>query len=428
MRDADVEFSFEGRGFAGHELNSCQAIGPRKVLRRRSTKRSWATALTTVVLLGCQQPAAAANLWGQLEAGPFDVGLNWVTYIDSTRVDPQSAPTTGGRPIEAAVWYPASSGKGQDRLQFVDYLRFLPELGEASQGQAFQKWLAEAISGDASAVERGTLEQILESPMRARRNASPAPGAFPLVLWTMRHGTVVAQSVLCEYLASHGYVVAAARFAGPALPRPWALKTEQEKQATFATHLRDLGFALDSLEKEPNIDGSRVAIMTWSYAAELALRMQLEHANVRLVIGLSSNPLSPAGLYQGTNAASYLDAEKLTVPYVVMTERIAPNGQERTAPTILAQSAAESYFVVFPDLAHGSFNFVEGMLPGVWGIERVQAWSRGGAIAQTGYETISRSVRAFLDYFLAAGTAPKQLDRSWKKELPPGFVTVTQYR
>jgi len=330
-------------------------------------------------------------------------------------------------PILSLIYKPRDDEKGQARLLFRDYLHLLPQFRENPHPDSLYAWLSIGISGTANAIQRDTLDLILTSAMQASQSPSPSPGVFPLVLWTMRHETVVAQSVLCEYLASHGYVVAAARYAGPALPLPWAIETEEEKQSTFATLLQDLNFALERLEKESSVDSSRIAILTWSYAAELAPRVQMQHANVQLVMGLSSNPLSSMGVYQGMHAASHLDVERLRVPYVIMTERLGVNGQEITPPAILDTLSSESYYVSFPDLAHGNFNALEGMVPGVFGITKVQPWSTGGAIAQLGYETISRYVLFFLDHHLKAGAVSEQVDRAWEAELPPGFVTVTTY-
>ncbi|MEM7357321.1 MAG: hypothetical protein AAF657_41280, partial [Acidobacteriota bacterium] len=218
-----------------------------------------------VVCLGCQAPAQAASPWGRLQPGQFDVGLRLATFSDSARVEPEASPSKTGRGVEIAIWYPASSGDGHERLQFADYVRHLPQFRQEVSQEALRKWLAIGISGKAGALERRTLEQILAAPMHAIRDAAPAAEKFPLVLWTMRHDTLVAQSVLGEFLASHGYVVAAARYAGPDLPRPWAIKTAEDKLATFATHLQDLELALTSLEKEPYVDAARVAIFTWSY-------------------------------------------------------------------------------------------------------------------------------------------------------------------
>lgn len=384
-------------------------------------------AITLLLLTGCQKQIEVSQLWGRLEGGSYDVGLRVTTFVDSTRVEPQHDQHVGGRPIEVALWYPASESSEQTRLRFRDYVELLPHHWDTSNLDALHEWLSVGISGDANAVGQDTLDRILTTPMRASFDALPSPGQFPLVFWTMRHETIVAQSVLGEYLASHGYVVASARYAGPALPMPWTLTTKDEKLSTFATHLQDMTFALERLERESIVDSSRIAISTWSYAAELASRVQVQHANIQLVIGLSSNPLSPIGLYQGTDAASHLDVERLIVPYVVMTERIGPNGQERAPPAILTELPSESYYVSFTDLGHGNFNVLEGMVPGVFGITRVQPWSTGGAVAQLGYEAIARNVLSFLDHYLKKESAPEQLDRTWEEELPAGFVTVTRY-
>lgn len=382
----------------------------------------WRASMVSVALLlgGCgAEPVERSPLWGSLEPGDFGVGFRATTHLDDSRTSENGR----ARGIEAHVWYPAVDGRA-GALRFRDYVHHATRI-EADDRDALRGWLAVAVTGSATGVAHDTLDLILDALMYARADAAAARGAHPLVLWTVRHETTVAQSVLSEYLASHGYVVAAVRHAGEPLPFPWAMDSTEEKLRTFETHLEDLSAGLKSLLAEPGVDESRIGVLTWSYAAELAPRIQRIHDSVRIVMGLSSNPLATYGLYLGPLAASFLVPEDLSASYVVMTERISGNGQERRPPPILDELASESFFVSFRDLAHGSFNVVEGMIPGVFGISTVQPWSKGGDVARLGYETIARYARAFLDRALRPEAALEP--PPWENESPGAFATTTRY-
>ncbi len=374
-------------------------------------------------LPSCAAGPQTSALWGELQPGAYEVGFRIVTFPND--MNGAAAAPADNSPIEVMIWYPTNVASNAPRLTFSDYLHLVSELRHGSDEKELHAWLATGISGDASRVGNDTLAQILATRMQAVSDAPILKEQFPLVLWTMRHGTMVAQSVLCEYLASHGYVVAFARTTGAQLPLPWEMETAAEKLLTFSRHLRDLNFALEHLTLEPDINPASVAMVTWSYAAELAPRMQTQHPSVKLVIGLSSNPLSLSGLYQGDVAAAHLEPDSLDVPYVVMTEQFGFDGNERGVPPLLDKLPVPGYLLSFSNLAHGNFNALEGMVPALFGVIKVQPWSTSGQNAKLGYETISRYALHFLNTYLKWG-GPFQ-EPEWQKELPPGFVRVTQH-
>ncbi len=376
-------------------------------------------------LFSCQDdlPKSKSLMWGELSSGAYAVGFRVSTFFDSTRRDVTLSEK--GRPIEIMIWYPTELSTQSPQLTFKDYLLLVPELERDASSAHIRKWLSGAISGDTLGVSNDTLERMIATEMQAMPNAPLTDEKFPFILWTMRHNTMVAQSTLCEYLASHGYVVGYARYGGERLPLPWEMKTATEKLNVFKKHLDDLDFALHCMSNEPDVIPSSAAVITWSYAAEFAPQMQLNNSAIELVVGLSSNPLSRFGLYQGNEAGAHLKPERLNVPYVVMSEEIGFDGNKRSAPAILDELPADAHYLSFRDLAHGNFNMLEGMLPALFDVNKVQSWSNAGEAAQLGYETISRYTLCFLDLYLKkeAGIYCQTL----AGQLPSGFIEVTQH-
>ncbi len=169
-------------------------------------------------------------LWGNLLPGQYAVGLRVLTVYDQSRADTHGR----GRPIQITMWYPAKPLHESQRVLFADYFLFsanpdAPMSQETSRADSLRSDLCSAISGQPTGIENSLLVQILASPMLAIKDAQATKGNFPLVFWSARHGTIAAQSILCEYLASHGYAVAFARYLGPALPLPYQATSREQK-------------------------------------------------------------------------------------------------------------------------------------------------------------------------------------------------------
>jgi hypothetical protein len=360
----------------------------------------------------------APTLWGNLKPGRHNVGLRVITSFDKTRGASQEK---DGRPVEITLWYPSRQASDAS-LTFADYFKLIYQ--EPVQEGVLRQELAKAISGDEKSIDQATIDRILSAQMLASLDTRPATGRYPLVLWSARHSTMAAQSVMCEYLASQGYVVAFARYKGSPLPLPYESKSDEEKSSTLDTHVRDMEFALTELRKLSNVMADSVAVLSWSYAGESATEFQRRNKAVRLVIGLSTNLLSN-WVYR-PSALSSLDAAQLRVPYVLISERIGTNGAAKTAPAILKDMRAGSFYITFNNLAHGSFNALEGMIPAVMGITKVQPWSKAGSESKIGYETACQYSLRFLDAYLKTKSDPLK-NWAWREGLPEGFVMIDRY-
>ncbi len=315
---------------------------------------------------------ASPRLWGDLEPGPHKVGFRVLAA--------ESAPGSAGwqpRAVEVAVWYPALRSAKSAALTFGDYFALAPDLQKRSPT------LAVAVTGDEAGISEELEKAILNSPMFAQRDASPASRSFPVVLWSARYGTLAAQSVMSEYLASHGYVVAAVRPKDAEEKLPFELKTPEEKLEELDAQDDDLRGALRAVRVMPIADDIRAAIIAWSYAGESAWRNGQSDAGIELIIGLDTNVHANWVYHPGPSTApmrgSFVKLDK---------ETPALNGP-----------------------AHGNFNALEGMIPGVFGIERVQRWSRGGPAAKNVYETLAAEVH-------------RSLDRTFQKEKARPYTTI----
>jgi dienelactone hydrolase len=353
---------------------------------------------------------AAPAMWGDLPHGPFGVGFR------RERVRHAGAATL------VDTWYPARDGGAP--MAFADYLRLSTDLrgaapGFPERGEPLAATLSTAVTGSADGVAAGTAAAILASPMAARRDAPAAPGAWPLVLWTPRYATTVAQAVMSEYLASLGFVVAFPHVEGGAR-LPFELPTAEEKQAELRARVADMRAALAHLQRAAHVDASRTGVIAWSYTGEMAARFVADEPSVALVAGLSTNLLSD-WVFDPAALAGY--SPRPTAAWALLAQ---DDGKPRHAPRVL-DAVASRYVIDFPGLGHGSFNALEGHLPSRMGIERVQKWSvssRGGAL---GYEAAAVIVGRLLRHHLE-GAATQPLARlPLTTGIPTGVASVREF-
>ena len=368
-----------------------------------------APALLLLLLAFSTAARAEPRLWGRLRPGRFAVGFRTIP--------------NGASPGELQVWYPADSDSSR-RLTFGDYLRLSHDLKDAAPGfehgiEALRRTLSAAVTGEDSALSGAVADEILALPMAAGRDAAPASGRFPLVLWTHCYGTTAAQSVLSEYLASHGFVVVFAP-EPTAPPMAYDLDGPARKLAEFARLERRMERALRTARAMPDVQPDKVAILAWSYAGESAVALQHHAPSVRLVVGLSTNILD--GWIYRPDRLALLSARDLGVPYVLL------EGDTRVRPPVMNQAGAPAFFVHLPEMSHGSFNVLEGMLPSVMGIPTVPKWSRAGPRQQLGYEVAAQYVLRSCEHYLDAIPTLDTPYVMWSPdgELPANFVTVEQ--
>jgi len=326
--------------------------------------------LAVAVACSGDRAAPSDSAWGPgFEAGPYAVGFR----------DEVVTRTTGdgvARPLTLSIWYPARAPG--DRMRLGELLTLVLREGqlEEARGLAPEAALAAATTGDSTAIPRETARAALDAPTLAARNAEPAGGRFPLVLWGSRHATVLAQAPLAELLASHGMVVATAWSSEPPLAFIWEEKPESEKEATLAAQTDDLRFALATLRSDPTVDAGRTVLIAWSYGGQTAGRVQELEPGVRGVIGLDAN-IAPARSEESL---------RLRHPFLWLIGRdTTRRGLER-----LDSLDASVLLARLPELAHGDFNAMESHLPARLGADTLFPWSRGGEVGIRGFEALAR--------------------------------------
>lgn len=329
---------------------------------------------------------AQGPLWGALEPGPHRVGFRMVEVHDKSQTNHQGQ---RGKPLQIRWWYPVET-TDQPPVTLEHYARLLTADTTATR-ERVRLTLAYEISPIAYyALDLARVDAALDLPMAAVAHAPAATGRFPLVLWSVRHATPVGQSVLSEYLASHGYVVATVADPG-LLPRyPYEVQPEAAEHRTRMIYVQDMEFTLGYFSDHPMVNTEQTALMTWSFGGLSAVLAQLRNPDIDAVISLDA---TNGWSYDRLRKFDDYENTRLNVPYLVMhIDRDDP----RTLFDLVQY--ADAHRLTFHTLKHGTFNVHEDLLPVHQNLKPVAPWSLGTAEAVRGYAMISRASRHFLDY------------------------------
>src|SRR5262245_4587027 len=287
-----------------------------------------------------------------LDYGPHAVGFRIISKKDASReyfLPGSTDDSPGGygpRAVQIVVWYPATGATAIGAMTFKDYVLagaeeevFGPP-SRARRDKALEEFRRDTLSQGADPRD---LDRLLDSKVRASRDAPPEAGSFPLVLYA--HNFTYEKSVLCEYLASHGFVVASVPYLGTYERDPDVGVTLLE------TEIRDLEVALDVLSGDAGSGNRRVGIVGMSFGALSALGFQMRHPRVAAVVSLDGGIGSATDPYMLKQSPFYsLERVRAPLLHLYGTDVAGPE-----LPFVRGLKYSERWLVGFPGLRHGDF-------------------------------------------------------------------------
>jgi dienelactone hydrolase len=230
------------------------------------------------MFLFCSHNASGSNflLWGELEKGKFSVGFKtkWAldysrayntTFSDETAYTQTKAP----RPILINIWYPASdsSAKKMTQGEYLNFLSSRPQLVKFSKELAdyerdiIAQEVVKKEEKEFDDDEKHLFEELLSTPTAAVKNAKEQIGKFPLIIYHSGLGSSIEDnSVLCEFLASYGYVVISSAFQ-EASGDSFNIDAGENSRA-------DIRYLIDYARRLPNVDWNKLALMGHSAGAQ----------------------------------------------------------------------------------------------------------------------------------------------------------------
>lgn len=317
---------------------------------------------------------AAPIQWGGLQPGPHAVGFRVLQTWDHTRRYQFGQPgEETARPLQICVWYPAQQNRGP-RYRLADYLRWrATELGGTNQTDAAVQPYRDTLRGQlgqffAPDQADQQFERALATETAAVWDASPAPGRHPLVIHAF--GGLLMQSVMLEYLASHGYVVATFPLLGT---RPAFRELGEWNPEAYLTLAGDIAFVRGEMNRRSEVDPGLCAVI--GMGAYAGVVHQLAAMDLTAIASLESPYPDGLGDLPGFEEA------RLRAPIF----DLASTGSDAGKGWLDSTRYAPRWAVRLGDLPHGDFY-------------QLRRLARPELATQdVGYEIIARGTLAFLD-------------------------------
>jgi len=255
--------------------------------------------------------------------GPYRVGLRVVHQYDEARawrgeIDPVSGQRNEGeaaRPVQTLVWYPAT-GAGKPMV-YADYLRLIGSEDDFTRSDTAVRAVADSFVRRVYMAESGPVQgqAALAGAMRARRDAAPARGRFPVVIYAPSISAPAMENAdLCEYLASHGYIVLASPSVGT---RGREMANDLEGAETQAA---DIAFLVRYAHGLLHADAKRLAVAGYSWGGLANVLAAARDRRIKALVNLDGSVRAYPELVAG---AKYLAPDALRAPMLFVAGRPA---------------------------------------------------------------------------------------------------------
>lgn len=197
-------------------------------------------------------------------AESYAIGFREIHITDTTRV---YKPATGitdylhYRPIDLDIWYPADSITHDTALLFRDILGLLPQRANyytASQvGDGMSQNIAQMFCDYFKCSDSA---RVLNFESNSYRNAMPAKGSFPLVIYLAAYNGMSYENFLMfETLARNGFVVASISSIGR-YPGDMTMNGED-----LSEQVNDALASVKILKAIPDVDTSQIGLVGYSW-------------------------------------------------------------------------------------------------------------------------------------------------------------------
>jgi len=251
-----------------------------------------------------------------LNFGVYSVGFKHYTVSDSTRTYSRIYDYTNQktpRPIPTSIWFPSQeSVDGKKQLKVLDYLEILKEEEEEEYlpNEQILNWFYYANTPD----NQGHLKEKTTTYL----GLEFADGSFPVVVYTPSYqASSIENFRLCEYLASHGYIVIASPSRGT--DTRWFSGNNPKEMETQA---RDVEFLIKEVAKLPTANANKIATIGFSFGGLSNILAQTRNDRINAIVSLDGTERYQFGLLK---KSPFFEPKKMDVPYIHMAQKDIPD-------------------------------------------------------------------------------------------------------
>jgi pimeloyl-ACP methyl ester carboxylesterase len=231
--------------------------------------------------------------------------------------------------------------------------------------------------------------KFLSLPSASYEKAQPAAGQFPLVMYSAGYNNRSHDnSVLAEYLASNGYVVATVPQVGTRSTR----LTLRINPVDLETQARDLEFAMGKIQELSFVSRDKLAVVGYSMGGIVALQIAARNPNVDAVVGLDASYRAPR-FVPLVLASSSFNPRGMRAPILSLQSGNPAEASAQDSAVLDSLRFADRYVARVGRAMHGDFSDFAMLAP----LFPVDVQGRTAIDSRESYQAVARYVLHFLD-------------------------------
>lgn len=296
------------------------------------------------------------------------------------------------RPIPVSIWYPGNKVPNDiNPMLVLEYMEILKEEEE------WEYLPNEQILNWFYYPNTGNNQNHLKEQAKAFFGIEPMNGKFPVVVYAPSYqASSIENFALCEFLASHGYIIISSPSRGT---ENRFLEGGTEKD--METQARDIEFLIKEATKIPNADPHRIATMGFSFGGLSNVLSQMRNENIEAIVSLDG---SIKYQFETLKKSPFFNINKVDVPFIHMAQKDIPMQvlKEDNIDSTLNHKfefyhsiTTNAYQLKFHNLTHSYFSTL-----GVLFQQRDKRQDKSDWEIMESYRLVSDYTLNFLDAFL----------------------------
>jgi len=290
--------------------------------------------------------------------GPYEVGFESYQTYDHSRSYLLGEDSIS-RPLLFHFWYPSKGKKTGSAMSYKHYIDLIAQREDFKRPQSeIDEFSFNYIKGYSDYAKKNfeldtsiSTHEILDAPVFARSGIpiQNIGSEFPLLIYAPSNGKASVQNhLLCEYLASHGFMILSVASAGPN-----SINRDKIEESAIA-QVTDMEHMLNYFEDSLHIQYTKLGLFGFSSGGNAIALSQMRNEGADAVLSMDGGQEYSA--YMAIYKMKEFILDNTNVPYC----SVVNNFENSIYPFYHSIRATEKYLIRMPYLNH--FGFVSNWL------------------------------------------------------------------